>query len=121
VPREELRRLLGEARVCVLPSVNSQEAFGIALLEAMASGAPVVASDLPGVREVASLAGLTARPGDAADLAEKLVAAWRAPERFGGPGEIRARVASVYSWDRVVDRLEAVHAAAIADAARARA
>lgn len=120
VERDELRRLYAQARVVALPSVNSQEAFGIALLEAMASGAPVVASDLPGVREVASLAGLTAPPRDPDALAARLVDAWRDPRRFGSPGEIRARVAKDYAWERVVERLEAVHLAAIADAARAR-
>jgi glycosyltransferase involved in cell wall biosynthesis len=112
VPRGDLLRLYAQARVCVLPSVNEQEAFGIVLLEAMASGAPVVASDLPGVREVASLAGLTARAGDPADLAEKLVDAWSQPWRFGSPAEIRARVGATYAWDRVLDRLEKVHAMA---------
>ncbi len=116
VPRDELRRLYAEARVCVLPSINSQEAFGIALLEAMASGAPVVASDLPGVREVALLSGLVATPGDPEDLAAKLVEAWRAPERFGSPADVRDRVAKEYAWARVVERLEAVHAMAISDA-----
>lgn len=112
LPREELSDLLARARVAVLPSVNGQEAFGIALLEAMAAGAPVVASDLPGVREVASLAGLTARAGDPVDLAQKVIEAWKDPARFGTPAQIRARVDATYGWEHVIERLEKVHAMA---------
>lgn len=112
VPQADLPGLYASARVTVLPSVNSQEAFGIALLESMAAGTPVVASDLPGVREVASLAGLTAPAGDAEALADAIIAAWEDPGRFGHPQDIRRRVRSRYDWARVVERLEAVYESA---------
>ncbi len=44
--------------VFAFPSTSGAEAFGLAMLEAMACGVPVVASDLPGVRAVAKDAGL---------------------------------------------------------------
>lgn len=109
VPREELARSYGVHRLTVLPSVNSQEAFGISLLESMATGTPVVASDLPGVREVASVAGALAPPRDVGALARAVVRAWRDPRKFGSPAEIRARVAATYAWPRVVEQLEAVY------------
>lgn len=114
LPREEVRARFATARIVVLPSVNSQEAFGIALLEAMASGAPVVASDLPGVREVARLGGLVARPGDADALAERVVEAWQKPAQFGSPAQIRDRVARAYAWPVILDQWDAVYAEALA-------
>lgn len=109
VEARELPLLYGRARLTVLPSANSQEAFGIALLESMATGTPVVASDLPGVRDVARTAGLTAPPRDAGALADAIVRAWDDPRAFGSPADIRARVAGEYAWPRIVERLEAVH------------
>ena len=52
-----LIRLLSKAKCLVLPSKNRLEAFGIVLLEAMASGTPVIASDIPGVRWIAGKGG----------------------------------------------------------------
>lgn len=70
----ELARYYRSADVFVLPSINQGEAFGLVLLEAMASGLPVVATNLPGVRSVFKNGreGLIAAPGSARDLKAKL-------------------------------------------------
>lgn len=113
VAAEELPLLYGRHRVTVLPSVNSQEAFGIALLESLSTGTPVVASELPGVREVAALGGLVARAGDVDALAEAVVEAYEDPRAFGSPADLRARVAERYAWPRVVAELEKVYERAV--------
>ncbi len=62
------------ADVVVLPSVSRGESFGIAQLEAMMCGKPVICSDLPGVRDV-GLPGVTklvVPPGDVEALAAAL-------------------------------------------------
>lgn len=58
----------------VLSSINSHEAFGIVLIEAMACGLPVIASRLPGVRTVFTnnKEGLYSKPKDIADLKNKI-------------------------------------------------
>jgi glycosyltransferase involved in cell wall biosynthesis len=70
----ELTRSLQNADLLILPSINSNEAFGIVLIEALACGVPVLASDLPGVRKVFTegVQGLLAKPNNANDLKNKL-------------------------------------------------
>lgn len=74
VSDDDLPEKYRQADVSVLPSVNSGEAFGIVLMESMACGTPVIASDLPGVRSVFSDGeeGFRAKAGEAGDLAAKI-------------------------------------------------
>lgn len=69
---EKARRLRGADVVCA-PSLRG-ESFGVVLLEAMAASTPLVASDLPGYRNVAQgeQEALLVPPGDAAKLAAAL-------------------------------------------------
>jgi rhamnosyl/mannosyltransferase len=52
VTSEELRAYYSLANVLVLPSIMRGEAFGSVLLEALACGTPVIASSIPGVKDV---------------------------------------------------------------------
>lgn len=74
----------GACDVLTVPSVNQTESFGLVQIEAMLSGTPVVASNLPGVRQPVRLTGCgeIAAIGDHADLAEKLIKVLRNPERY---------------------------------------
>ena len=71
---EDLPAVYNLADMAVLPSVDRSEAFGIVLLEAMASGVPILASNLPGVRSVVEEGrnGFIFRVKDRDDLSEKL-------------------------------------------------
>src|SRR5262249_6028327 len=68
----DVRTLLAGSRVAVLSSKS--EAMPLFLLEAMAEGVPIVASDLPGCREAAGDGALYAPPGDAKAMAVAITA-----------------------------------------------
>jgi len=111
VPHERLPAYHAAADVFVSPATG-QESFGIVLVEAMAAGVPVVATDIPGYREVVrdGVDGLLAPPHDPDALACSIRQVLREPglaERLAAAGAVRARE---FSWDRVVPRIEAVYA-----------
>ncbi|MDD2785457.1 MAG: glycosyltransferase family 4 protein [Patescibacteria group bacterium] len=67
---DDLIKTLQNLDVFVFPSTSRAEAFGLVALEAMSCGVPVVASDLPGVREVINNAGVTVGVNDEVVLAK---------------------------------------------------
>ena len=84
---EKIRRLRSADAFCV-PSLGG-ESFGLVLLEGMAAGTPVVASDLQAYRMVArdGLDALLVAPGDSDALAKALLSA------LGRSGDVEQRVA----------------------------
>jgi phosphatidylinositol alpha-mannosyltransferase len=110
VPSHELPSWYATGDVFVSPATGN-ESFGIVLLEAMATGRAVVASDIPGYRSVVTpdVNGITFPPGDRAELARTLSRIVSDPERrivLGARGRTRALE---FAWPRVTDRLEAVY------------
>lgn len=96
------------ADVTVLPS-NKTESFGLVLVESMACGTPVIASDLPGLRSVVQheQTGLLVPPNDVHELAAALRSLFTdrtSRERMGGRARLHAE--SSYSWTVVAHRLE---------------
>ncbi|CCF83168.1 glycosyltransferase family 4 protein [Nitrolancea hollandica] len=121
VGTDELPRLYRAADVLVLPSQTPGEAFGMVLLEAMASGRLVIATDLPGVRSVVAHGrdGFLVRPGNARELAATIapVVGMTVEERLALGAAGRAKVEARYDWERIGDRLEAIYAAALGEKA----
>ncbi len=110
VAPEELPRYYVTADVFCSPAVG-QESFGIVLLEALASGTAVVASDIPGYRAVIEdgVDGLLVPPRDPAAIARAIVglAADRALRaRLGENGKAKALQ---HDWSIIVRRLEAIY------------
>jgi len=118
VVNEGLPAVYNAADVVVLPS-QLQESFGMVLIEAMACAKPVIASDIPGVRSVVTdrVDGLLVRPGDCADLAEKLASLLENEaqrQAMGAKG--RAKVEAKYSWSGIITKLEQLYEGVIARA-----
>jgi glycosyltransferase involved in cell wall biosynthesis len=109
VARADVPRLLAESTVFCMPSFG--EPFGMSLLEAMACGKPVVATNVGGPGHLLDdQGGRKVPPGDAAALASALLEILRSPELQARMGAFnRAAIESVYSWDRVIARLEDVY------------
>lgn len=108
VPDDDLPALYRGARLTILPSVNTQECFGISLIESMACGTPVVASRLPGVAQVAARGGFLVEPGDPGSLARHLAHALQ-PGVLPRGWSLAADAHATFSWESVVDRLESVY------------
>lgn len=108
-------------RLCdflVLPSTTMGEAFGVVLLEAMASAKPVIASNLPGVRSVVADGddGLLATVDDADDLAQQMQTLLENPQLRHEMGQNgRKKVETHYAWERIAPQLEDVYRQVIAD------
>jgi colanic acid/amylovoran biosynthesis glycosyltransferase len=102
LPPEQLAELYARAAVVVCPS--HREGFGVACLEAMAHGRPVVASAVGGLLDlvVDGETGIHVPPGDVGALRsalERLLADRELRRRMGEAG--RRRAAEHFSWDAV--------------------
>jgi phosphatidylinositol alpha-mannosyltransferase len=87
------------------------ESFGVVLIEALAAGAPIVASDLDAFARVLEegAAGVLVRRGDAGALATALSDLLADPERRAKLSAGGARAAAAYDWDVLARRILAVY------------
>jgi len=95
----EKRRLLGTSAVLVAASLFG-ESFGMTLLEGMASGAAVVASDIDGYREAAGGHATLFAPNNPTDLRRAITVAL---EQSMGEREMARRHAAAWSMERLAD------------------
>ena len=96
--------------VVILPSTSRLEAFGIVGLEGMATGKPLILSDIPGVRDVISSdEGFIVEPLDPEAIKTSIEKIWNSPEmakQMGKKG--RERVEKLFSWEKVSKDIEKI-------------
>jgi glycosyltransferase involved in cell wall biosynthesis len=121
VPHAELPNILRAADLMLL-TTEPPESFGIVLIEAMACGLPTIATEYPGVKAVVDegetgLLVPPANPEAVAAAIERLVDP--GPEGRAAMGAAgRAKAERLWSWPRLLDRMDAAYAEAIAERRR---
>jgi len=111
IPYDAIHHLYRAADLFVYPSLC--ESFGFPLVEAMASGLPIVAADLPLCREMCGDAAVYYPPHDAVEMAREITLLARDQARrmrLAAAGRDRAQQ---FSWDAHVDAVMAVARAAL--------
>lgn len=106
VRRDDLLQLYASAHAFVFPSLA--EGFGLPVLEAQAAGIPVIASDIPVLREVAGGHSRFVQAGDVDALASALEQAMRATSDPAMAATCRAW-ARTFSWSRCASATVAIY------------
>jgi glycosyltransferase involved in cell wall biosynthesis len=111
-----LPHLYSAARLFVFPTLF--EGFGLPLLEAMACGTPVLASDVAALREIGGDAAVFVPPTDAEGWAEAMKRLLRSSEERADMAARGLTNAARFSWRRAARKTMAVYEAALADRRR---
>jgi len=112
VPYGDLPMLYNIARLLVFPSYF--EGFGIPLVEAMASGCPVVCSNVTSIPEVVGEAGSLFEPGSIEDITEKIWSVWDDEGKRKQMTATGFERAKMFSWDVTARQTVGVYQKALA-------
>ncbi len=107
VPLETLRVFYGAAELFAFPSLY--EGFGLAPLEAMACGTPVIASDLPSLVEAVGEAAELVSPDNVFDIARGIREILINGERRQWLAEAGQRQVQQFQWDRTAQQTLAIY------------
>lgn len=112
VPSTALAAFFRLCDLTVLPSINGTESFGIVQVESMMSGTPVVATDLPGVRQPVRMTGMgqIVPPRNALALAEAIIDVLNHPNKYQGDP---AQVARTFAPASIAEQYEKVFGAVL--------
>jgi glycosyltransferase involved in cell wall biosynthesis len=109
----DLAAFYGAIDLLLMTSINSTESFGLVQVEAMLCGTPVVATNLPGVRQPVTMTGM----GDVVAIADSASLAAGIEKVLSNPsGYVRSpeEIAEIFSLDRTIVEYEALYRELIA-------
>jgi glycosyltransferase involved in cell wall biosynthesis len=108
VARKDVSRLIGRSTVYCLASFG--EPYGMSLIEAMATGRAVVATNVGGPADLVDpRGGALVPPADPAAMARALETILLDPPLAQAMGAFNRQAVEAFSWDAVTDKLEAVY------------
>ncbi len=107
VTEEERQSLMGECRFFVMPSL--QESFGLAALELMSRGRPIVCSDADGLPDTVGDAGLVVPKADSKALAEAMNRMYDDDELRDSKAAAALEQVKEYLWENLIPRQEEVY------------
>lgn len=116
VDDDELPRFYASCDLFVAPALGG-ESFGIVLIEAMAAGCPVVASDIPGYASVVTdgVDGRLVPPSDPAALADAIASLLDNPSLARALATAASAGVDEYDWSTVAGRVRAIYQQVVGD------
>jgi len=111
VDDNELPNYYAASDILILPSLDRSEGFGLTLLEANATGKPVVASNVGGIPSVVrdGVNGLLVPPRDEEALAETIINLLKDEGRLHEIGLNGRRVAEAHDWKHIAKKTEELY------------
>lgn len=88
---------------------SEKEGMPLVVLEAMASGLPIIGSDVIGIREIVKGVGVLVKGSSPEDFAEALGKLWRNPKNLEDMSHRSREKATKYSWEKLVGLLEDIY------------
>lgn len=109
LPQEELYDYYSQATIFALHS--EEESQGIALVEAMASGLPVVSTNVGGIPDVVTQnkTGLLSTYGDSEIFADNMVCLLQSPNMIAEMSVAAHNQAKEYIWDKIATKIEKLY------------
>lgn len=105
VTNDQLAALYRGALFLLFPSFY--EGFGLPIVEAFASGTPVITSNVTSMPEIAGDAALLVDPSNIADIAAAIIKLYYSPELRSELTERGLKRVKIFSWDAVAERVKA--------------